>query len=181
MIGSGTLVDAIMENLSTLAPWRVVRSYERGVKFRAGLPIADLEPGWHWFVPIYETIEVVPVIQETRNVASQSSWTADGSTVVFSCAYCYEIVDARKAFTAVQDLDNSMDNFVMVWLARAVRRRTRDQLRGDARTLERRLASSLSDRAGQWGVRITWLGLTDLSDTRVIRLMGDSNTGFRLA
>ncbi len=180
MLGGSTLVEAIMANLATLAPWRVVRSYERGIRFRAGRDIAELGPGWHWFVPVWESIEVVPVVQETRNVVSQSSWTADGGTVGFSCAYCYEIVDARKAFTRVQDLDGSMDNFVMVWLARAIRRRTRDQLRRDVRTLERRLEISLSHRAARWGVQITWLGLTDLSDTRVYRVLGDATSGVRL-
>lgn len=169
----GTLLEAVFNNVLQLLPCRIVHSYEHGVKFRFGQDIAELPAGLHWFWPFVESIEVLNVAPEVRNLVTQTVTTKDGHSVTLSANVCYCIVDARLAFTKIQDFDNSMEAYAMVHLARSVSRLTMLQLKRERAQVERNLARALSKRVKPWGARIQWVGLTDLTEAKAFRLFGD--------
>ncbi len=166
-------VEAIFNNLALLLPLRVVNSYERGVRFRGGRDIAELEPGVHWFIPGYEAIEIVNVAPETRNLPTQTVTTKDKVDVTFSANVCYKITDARKMFVSVQSFDEAMIAFAMCHLATAVGDNTFASLLRNREQLESELAESLAAKVASWGADIEWVGFTDLTRAKAYRLFGD--------
>ena len=169
-----TVVEAVLNNVATLLPFRMVHSYERGVRFRWGKDIAELSPGLHFFVPGIESIREVNVAPETRDLPTQSTYTKDGKNVTFSGNVCYRIVDARKMYVGVQDFDEALVAFAMVHLAERIGSRTLAALRKDRETLDVEIAETLSEKVAEWGATIEWVGLTDLAETRAYRLFGDA-------
>ena len=125
------VVEAVINNLATLLPLRMVHQYERGVKFRMGRDIAELPPGLHFFWPGFESIELVHVVPETKNLPTQSAYTKDGKAITFSGNVCYRITDARKMYVSVQEFDHAMVAFAMVHLAEQIAGRTLAALRRD--------------------------------------------------
>lgn len=170
---NSTLLEAVFNNVLQLLPCRIVHSFERGVLFHMGTDVRALEPGLHWFIPFVQSIEVVNVAPETRNLVTQTVTTKDGHSVTFSANVCYRIVDARVMYTAVQDFDGSMEAYAMVHLARAISRLTLAQLKRNRAQIERQFARALSRRVKAWGARIEYVGLTDLTEARAFRLFGD--------
>lgn len=169
------IVEAILSNLATLLPWRIVHTYERGVKFRRGrVQMRALDPGWHWFWPMLESIDVVNVALETRNLPTQSVLTKDGKSITFSCNVCYRITDACRMFVAIQDFDSAVEAFAMVHLAGAIGTRTMAALKKDREALELELCEGLTAKVADWGAEIEWVGLTDLVDARSYRLFGSA-------
>jgi regulator of protease activity HflC (stomatin/prohibitin superfamily) len=168
-----TIVEAIANNVAILLPFRIVHSYERGVKFRWGKDIATLEPGCHFFIPGVESIEPINVVPETRNLPTQTAYTKDGKAITFSGNVCYRVNDPRKMYTSIQDFDQSMTAFAMVHLAEHIAKRSLAVLRKDRLELESEIADTLSEKVAEWGAQIEWFGLTDIVESRAYRLFGD--------
>lgn len=170
---TANVVEAILNNVATLLPMRIVRGYERGVLFRWGTDVAELGAGLHWFLPGRESIEIVNVAPEVRNLPTQSVMTKDGHAVTFSCNVCYRITDARKMFTSVQSFDDAMTGYAMVHLAASIGGRTFASLKRNREDLEIELAETLTSKVRNWGAVIEWCGITDLVEARAYRLYGD--------
>lgn len=173
MIGE-TVVGWLSNNLLALLPFRVVRSYQRGVRFRLGRDIALLSPGWWWFFPVVESIEVVDVAPCVMNLPTQSVTTCDGRALSFSANIEYEIVNARKMYVRVQHLDTSLSASAMGFLAETVRAQPWDALVAGQLALEGELRRTITKQARRWGVRIRRVHLTDFVTTRALRLYGDN-------
>lgn len=173
MFGAPTLVDWIGQNLRELAPWRIVRTYQRGVRFRAGIDVEELSPGWHWFVPVWESIEVVDVVSDVLNLPTQSITTKDKRTVSFSANVEFETVDARLRYTKVLDFEMSLARIAMGHIAMKAREWTWEELFTGQRDLENSLKRTLTTRAAAWGIQINEVRLTDCVVSRAYRLLGD--------
>lgn len=171
-----TLVEIISNNLLALLPLKIVRSYERGVKFRLGKDIALLGPGLYFFIPFLEDIETVNVVPEVINLPTQTVMTADGRTVSFSANIEYEIHDARAMFCGVQDFQHSLANLAMNHLAARIREWQFTELVDFQKDLERSLKDTLTTRVKKWGVTILSVGMTDLAVTKAYRFYSGADT-----
>ena len=172
------LVDLISNNILALLPLRIIHSFERGVKFRLGRDIAELQPGLHFFWPYFEDIEVINVVPEVINLPTQSLTTLDGHHISFSANIEFEVHDARAMFCGVQDFQNSLMNMAMNHLAYRVRDWTWQELREGQRELERSIKDTLTTRVKKWGVTVLSVGITDLVETQTYRIFGESGTSF---
>lgn len=169
-----TFVEAVFNNLANLIPCKVIHSYERGVKFRGGVPKAELRQGIHWFWPFYESIEVVNTSDEVKDLPSQSVTTKDGHAITFSANICYCVINATDNYTKVQAFDEAMQGFAMVYLARAIRAMTLTQLKSQQERLESDFTIVLRKKVKRWGAKVVWCGITDLVVSKAYRLFGDS-------
>lgn len=93
--------------------------YQRGVLYRRGLPVRDLDPGrLRVWVGIEKVIIVdtrtIPVSFENRAVA-----LSDGQTAVFGFSGSAEVRDGRKALYCAQNY-NQYPAYVMLVCSRAV-------------------------------------------------------------
>lgn len=174
MLGATTLVEWIGQNVAELMPFRVVRPYQRGVRFTRGIYPTTLAPGWHWFVPIYQTIEIVGVAEDSINLPTQTIMTRDGQPLTFSGAILYRISDPVAYWCAVQDAQNSLRDKAMLFLARRLRRRTFAQAVRLQHRTEELLRGELSEKSGRWGIEICDVGLTDFSTARPYRIYNDA-------
>jgi regulator of protease activity HflC (stomatin/prohibitin superfamily) len=154
-------------------PWAVIRSYERGVRFRFGVvdPIA-LEPGFHWRVPFWEHVELVTVVQDALQFGVQSVLTRDRKSVSFQVGITYTVADPVAHFCMVTDFHTSLQTICEVHLAKRVGELTLDELCGQRDELEKSMRRSLGQRVGKWGVDIIDAGLTSLQTVRAIQLYG---------
>lgn len=172
-----TLIGWLGDNLAALVPFRIVRSYQRAVRFWMGNPGPELGPGFWWIVPGLLTIEVVDTRADTSNLPTQSVTTKDGRAVTFSANVEFEIVDAAAYVTGVQQFDFSLTNVAMSHLAKRVRAWTWDELVTEQRALELSLRDTMTTRAKRWGVQINDVGLTDLTCAKTLRFYGDPGIG----
>lgn len=169
-----TIVDWIGQNLAAAVPFRILRSYERGVRFWMGAPGPELGRGFWWVVPGIWPLERVDTRRDTMNLPTQSITLKDGTSVTFSANVEFEIADAVAYLTSVQQFDFSATNIAMNHLAKRVREWTWEELVREQRDLERSLRDTLTTRAKVWGVRVLEVGITDLTRAKTFRLYGDS-------
>jgi hypothetical protein len=106
------LVQGLFENLAELLPVKVVRSYERGVKWTLGRNPTQLDPGPHLRVWFYHSIETAIVADDTIELPTQSIITKDEKLVVFKAIIGFKIDDIVKHFTNVTDFRESTTGLV---------------------------------------------------------------------
>lgn len=175
MIELGNLVGYVFENLAKLIPGRTVHDQERGVRFTWGHARREqLEPGWWWFLPLRQSIEIYPVKDQVRDVAVQSLTTKDDVAVSASMCIEYEVFDAVLVYTEVHEFDESLTALAKIYLARAVRTRTYESVRQHQRRTELAIKTALSRDVERWGARIIKVGLESFVRARQVRLMGDA-------
>lgn len=171
------IVGLLGDNLSKLAPVKIVRSYQQGVRFTNGKDDKLLGPGWHWYWPIRQSIEVIDVAEDVIDCEVQSLTTkpdANGNAeeVTLSFVITFKVTDARKLYVSLQDFAENIERAARRYIHRRVRGWTYRELIDKQTELEAGVKKTLTDRFEKWGVEITDAGLTDLTSARNYRVYG---------
>ena len=179
MIG-GTLVEHVFANLQSLLPFRILKSYEEGVRWTLGKNPKRMTPGPHWCVPLWHSMNVHDIVDETLNLPTQSVVTKDGKPVCFSVNITFRIADVVAHDCNVQDFMESTAGAAMIHLSKQVRRKTLDELMApEALTkIEDSLRGTLTTKMKRWGTEIIDVGFTDFVPVpRAMRLFLDASNG----
>lgn len=171
------VVGFLSDNFAKLVPVKIVRSYQQGVKFSDGRDVALLGPGWHWYWPFKQAIEVVDTAEDVIDCQVQSLTTKpDDATrseeVTLSFVITFRITDARKLYVGLQDWQTNIERAARRYIHRRVRSWSYQELIDKQTQLESGLKDTLTGKFDKWGVEITDVGLTDLTSARNYRVYG---------
>ena len=84
----------------------MIQSGQRGVLFRWGRAVKELEPGFHWLIPLVHAVKKTPVRSITIDLPNQKVMTADGLVYDVSVNLVYRVENATKALTLVDHIDS---------------------------------------------------------------------------
>lgn len=163
MIGS-TLVEIILNNLASLLPFLIVRSYQRGVRWKLGRNPKELLPGLRWKLWFYHQVELFDVPDEVLDLPVQSVVTKDEKLVCFSVNIGFRIVDVVSHACNVHDFLDSTAGIAMTHLAKRVREKTLSELVSDLKDLEKSLEGTLTTRMKHWGTEVFSVGFTNFAE-----------------
>jgi len=167
------LAEIIGSLLSWLPRLELVKTTHRGVRHgrrRAKL----LEPGLHWWVPLIHEIQTAPVRRQTINLKPQTV-QCKARAVTVSGTLTFEIVDVTKALLEVWDFDQTAADVAQVAIAEELSGRTVQALVEELSSgeLSRKLGSKCRRALRGFGLRVLRCGLSDLSVSSVVRVVGD--------
>jgi regulator of protease activity HflC (stomatin/prohibitin superfamily) len=83
--------------------FKVVKEYERGVKFMLGQFVKVMEPGLGTVIPLIQSWERVDMRVKAVDVPRQESITRDNVTVEIDAVIYYQVRDAEKAILEVEE------------------------------------------------------------------------------
>lgn len=169
----------IFDRLYLLWPFRIVHSFQQGVRFWLGRDVAELQPGFYVFCPFLGSIELVDVAQDVINLPVNSVTTQDGRSISFSANIVFEIANARKKYVKVQDFGTSLDALASGHLAACVRGQLWETVQEDQDALEEEIKRRLQKAVTKWGVKIVAVHITDMVEARQYRLFTDEG-GFHV-
>jgi regulator of protease activity HflC (stomatin/prohibitin superfamily) len=167
------LTEWLLSNVAALIPVAKVHSFQKGVKYSLGKDVATLSTGIHFYVPFFQSIEVIDVKQQTHNLLTQSVTTKDGKYVTFSCNMTYRITNARKNFTEVHEFVPSLENYAMMVVADHVARSRFSELVEGRDMIQESVKDEINERARKWGATVDDFAFTDLVQAKPYRLFGD--------
>lgn len=144
------------------ALFRTVESGQRGLRFTLGRPGAVLEPGLHFFLPIVQSLRVVPARSRTMDLPAQKIVTKEGLVFLADANIVFRIVDLRKALVEVDDLLKAMGQILGLSVQEVLRSADSAGIR-DADTLGRALHQALDSRLAAWGVKIERAGFPSIA------------------
>lgn len=176
MEGAFAWLGQLVEWLGSLIPRiMIVRATHGGVKFCRGHKIKEMKPGLHVYWPIITEIEVIPVARQTHNLPNQTLITRDGKQVTISGIVIYEINNVVKALTKNWDYNDTVSDVSMAALAKVVVETDYAELTSNVDKFCKELTYETRKRLRSFGIRVHRVFITDFSQCRVIRLVGDQN------
>jgi regulator of protease activity HflC (stomatin/prohibitin superfamily) len=82
---------------------RVISQWERGVIFRFGKFSGEIKPGLAWVIPLIDSVYHVDMRIRTMDVVPQEVMTKDSVPTKIDAVVYYQIFDAQKSITAVEN------------------------------------------------------------------------------
>ena len=162
----GIIVFTIMVILSGI---KVVKEYNRLIIFRGGKQVLERGPGIQLVLPIIDKAEVV----DTRIVTLPSNLiqaiTSDKMSVKVSALCMYQIVDAKRALTRVENVKKSAAELTEMALRTAVGNNDLLHLVTDRKRINFNLKNILDRQTKEFGIRIIKIELKDIRLSKDMR------------
>ena len=140
----------------------VIQSGQRGVLFRWGKAVKELEPGFHWLIPLVHGVKKTPVRSVTIHLPGQRVMTVDGLVYEVSVSVVYRVEDATRAMTLVDHVDAGCRAAIPIVVAEVVRVRDQAQL-VERVSLDRELSERMSAWIARWGLVVEQAGFTTIA------------------
>ena len=172
----GTIFEAVLNLFPRLT---ILRAPHEAVKWRNGKEAIRVPKGLCFYWPLVTEIERIVVSRQTINLPTQVLETKDGKSVVVGSFAVYSIYDVVKAIGERNwDVDDTVANICMAAVVEVVTAHTVDELRegvaeGRNSKINRALTMTCRKQLRQFGVQIQRCGITDFSQSKVYRLVGD--------
>jgi regulator of protease activity HflC (stomatin/prohibitin superfamily) len=142
-----------------------IQSGQRGVLFRWGRVVKELEPGFHWLIPLMHSVKKTPVRSVTIHLADQRVMTADGLVYDVRANVVYRVQDATKALTMVDHIDSGCRAAIPIIVTDVLRVRDQAQL-VDRESLNHELSDRMNDWVARWGLVIEQAGFTTIAPSK---------------
>ena len=143
----------------------MIQSGQRGVLFRWGKAVKELEPGFHWLIPLVHAVKKTPVRSVTIHLPSQKVMTVDGLVYDVSVSVVYRVEDATRALTLVDHVDTGCRAAIPIVVAEVLRVRDQAQL-VERVSLDRELSERMSAWIARWGLVVEQAGFTTIAPTK---------------
>jgi regulator of protease activity HflC (stomatin/prohibitin superfamily) len=144
-----------------------IQSGQRGILFRWGRVFKELEPGFHWLIPLVHGVKKTPARSVTIDLPPQKVMTADGLVYEVSVNVVYRVANATKALTVVDHVDSGCRAVIPLFVTEVLRVLDQTEV-GDRATLDRRLADRINEWIARWGLVIEQAGFTTISPAKSV-------------
>lgn len=133
---------------------RVISQWERGVIFRFGKLLREINPGLNWVIPILDSIYHVDMRIRTMDVVPQEVMTKDSVPTKIDAVVYYQIFDAQKSVTAVENFAYASTLMAQSKLRDIVGKYDLDTLLSSKDRLGNEILQALQAPTDQWGVNV---------------------------
>lgn len=155
----GIIVFSIMVLLSGI---KVVKEHDRLVVFRGGKSVIEKGPGLQLVLPVVEKSQLV----DTRIVTLPSpiiqAMTQDKMSVKVSALCMYQVIDAKRAVTRVENVSKCAADLAEMALRTAVGNHDLAHLVSDRKRINFNLKNILDRQTKDFGIRIFKIELREV-------------------
>lgn len=133
---------------------RVISQWERGVIFRFGKFTKEITPGLNWVIPIIDSVYHVDMRIRTMDVVPQEVMTRDSVPTKIDAVVYYQIFDAQKSVTAVENFAYASTLLAQSKLRDIVGKYDLDTLLITKDRIGGEVLEALQGPTDQWGVNV---------------------------
>lgn len=150
----------------------IIPQYERGVRMRNGKFKEVLEPGFHWKIPIIDTVLTHMIVTTTLNISEQSVTTKDWKSVVVASVVKYDVSDIETFLLTVGDQIDALSDMTKGIIRKQIMKREWKDC--NSSTLLTDIKNEVKEKAQEWGINVIEVTLTDLGEMRSFRLFNST-------
>jgi len=163
-----TIFEAILE----FFPRRViVTATHRGVKWKFGFEVVELDPEVHWYWPLVSEVTQYPVARQTLKLDPQTLMTSDLKKVMARGMVVYRIVDVVAAWGEHNlDIDETVADIAAGCIYDLVLGCDLEEMVESDHT--EALTEAVQEALEEYGVLVEQVKLTDFSEVRSVHLSG---------
>jgi regulator of protease activity HflC (stomatin/prohibitin superfamily) len=140
--------------LILLSGVKVVKDGSRLVVFRMGRVVATKGAGVHMIMPFVESADIVDTRLMMLETPAVSARTIDGIAVTLSAICTFQISDAKKAVTGVEDAPKATAVAAQTGLSQVVQQIDAASLTTELKGVNKKLKAILTKQTQSWGITI---------------------------
>lgn len=137
-----------------LAGLRVVKEYERGVKFLLGKYKGLVDPGLRIIWPVFVTWEKVDLRTKAVDVPDQDAITKDNVSIKVNAVLYYKVSNANKAIIEVEHFNYAVSQLAQTTMRDVVGEVTLDELLSKRDAISKRIREIVDKATDPWGIKV---------------------------
>ncbi|OYT33554.1 MAG: hypothetical protein B6U87_03250 [Candidatus Aenigmarchaeota archaeon ex4484_52] len=141
---------------------RVIKQYEKGVKFTFGKYTSEMQAGLRYIIPLIQTMDRVDIRVKTVDVARQETMTKDNISVKVNAVIYFRIKDAPKSVIEIEDYYYAVSQLAQTSMRNIIGEVTLDELLSKRNEISSKLKIIVDKASDPWGIDITSVELKDV-------------------
>ncbi|KYC46378.1 MAG: FtsH protease regulator HflK [Candidatus Methanofastidiosum methylothiophilum] len=145
-----------------LAGIRVIKQYERAVKFRLGVFVGILGPGLKWIIPIVDRIEKVDLRVVTVDIPAQEVISKDNVPMKVNGVVFFKVTNADKAILEVEQYKFAISQLSQSALRDMAGKSDLDTILAKREEIGEKIRSIVDIETDPWGIKVTDVKIKDI-------------------
>jgi regulator of protease activity HflC (stomatin/prohibitin superfamily) len=163
MLGTGTIGFFVFwAVVIILASLKVVKQYERGVKFTLGRFSGIMEPGLRLVFPIIQNFERVDIRIKAVDVPSQECVSKDNVSLKVNAVLYYNVADSKKAIIEVEHFNYAVSQLAQTTMRNIVGEFELDEILQKREQISKKIQEIVDKATDPWGIKVTNIEVKDI-------------------
>jgi len=155
VFGLGLLgYTAILLTLFVFSGLKVVKQYQRGVKFTLGKYTGIMEPGLRFVIPIIQTWTRVDIRVIVVDVPDQDAITKDNVSIKVNAVLYYKVTSAERAIIEVEEFNFAVSQLSQTTMRNVVGEVSLDDLLSKRESISKRIREIVDKATDPWGIKV---------------------------
>ncbi|MBW4693735.1 MAG: paraslipin [Lyngbya sp. HA4199-MV5] len=146
----------------TFGSTKIVNQGTEGIVERYGQYRRTLKPGMNFIVPFVDTVLVESVREQLLDVAPQIAITKDNIRIRVHAIIYWRILDVRRAYYAVEDLEEAITNITITSIRQEIANLSLSELEFSRNKVNKALLHELYQATESWGVKVLRIEIRDI-------------------
>jgi len=150
-------------------PIRIVKQYERGVKFRFGRHTSTKGPGIVILIPIVDQLVKVDLRELVLDEPAQSSITKDNALVDIDFVVFMQVTEADLAIIAIANFIQAVRNLATTTLRAVIGEMDVEEVLSKREAINERLRAKMQQETTRWGVTVNNVEIREVKPQKDIQ------------
>ncbi len=133
---------------------KVVKEYQRGVKFTLGRFRGIMQPGLRLILPIFQSWQRVDIRVKAIDVPDQDAITRDNVSIKVNAVLYYKVSDSKKAILEVEEFDYAVSQLAQTTMRDVVGEVSLDELLSKRDAVSKRIREIVDKATDPWGIKV---------------------------
>ena len=133
---------------------KIVKEYERGVKFTLGKFAGVMKPGLRLVIPIIQSWQRVDIRVKAVDVPDQDAITRDNVSIKVNAVLYYKVTDSKRAIIEVEEFNYAVSQLSQTTMRDVVGEVTLDELLTKREEISKRIRGIVDKATDPWGVLV---------------------------
>jgi regulator of protease activity HflC (stomatin/prohibitin superfamily) len=163
MLGTGTIGFIVFWGVVILlASLKVVKQYERGVKFTLGRFSCIMDPGLRIVIPIIQMFDRVDIRIKAVDVPSQECVSKDNVSLKVNAVLYYRVMDSKKAIIEVEHFNYAVSQLAQTTMRNIVGEFELDEILQKREQISKKIQEIVDKATDPWGIKVTNIEVKDI-------------------
>ena len=144
----------ILAILVLFSSMKVVKEYERGVKFTLGKFSGMMNPGLRLVIPALQTWQRVDIRVKAIDVPDQDAITKDNVSLKVNAVLYYKVSESKKAIIEVEHFGYAVSQLAQTTMRDVVGEVTLDELLSKRDAVSKRIREIVDKATDPWGIKV---------------------------
>ena len=146
-----------------VASLKVVKQYERGVKFTLGKFSGVIQPGLRLVIPLLQTWERVDIRIKTVDIPSQEAVSKDNVSLKVNAVVYYKVLDVQKAIIEVEVFHFAVSQLAQTTMRNIVGEFELDEILQKREEISKKLQAIVDQDTDPWGIKVEKIEIKDIT------------------